>query len=603
MQVPTDERSGGMLDGVRRSWNAWRRLAAFFEDSRLKLAVLVPLSAVAGLAEAGLLALVAAAALALSQGERRVQVDLGPIDLDLGLQVVFVAGVILALLRGLVHLVLAYLPASISANAMASLRRRLFDSFVDATWATKSAERDGQFQSLMTVQIQATSQAIISVGQAITAGLVFLTLLVSALTLSLVAAVVLTVSSAVLLAALRPLSRRLRGHAKALSGENLEYAKGVQEIALMAEETQVFGASAAYRAEFYRQIDAVREPLLRTRFLTGATPSLYQSAAQLMLVLALVAVSFMEVTQLATLGAVVLLLVRAQSYGQRLQHALTAIDEKVPFMNHLADAIDTYAANRQQDGSGPMPTVESIGMRGVTFSYVDGTTVLHGITFDATAGEAIGIVGPSGAGKSSIVQLLLRLRDPDAGEVTVNGTDVRHVRRGDWQTRVAYVPQSPQLIWGTVADNIRFYRPHFSEEDVRDAARRAHIHEEIMSWPQGYDTIIGQRASAVSGGQRQRLCIARALVSRPDVLILDEPTSALDVHSEELVQQSLDELKSSMVLFLVAHRMSTLAICSRVMVVVDGRLQSIDTHARLLETNDFYRNVSEITRRQGNTVD
>lgn len=596
--MPANGRDGGMVAGLRRSWRAWRRLAGFFDRARTRLAILVPLSALAGLAEAALLALIAASALALSQGEREVVADLGPLAVEAELPVVLTVGLVLAVIRGLLHLALAYLPASISATAMASLRKRLFDAFVQATWATKSAERDGQFQSLMTTQIQATAQAIISVGSAITAGLVFLMLLVSAFTLSLVAAVVLTVSSLLLLMALRPLSRRLRRHAKALSAENIEYTKGVQEIALMAEETQVFGASADYRDAFYRQVDAVREPLLRTRYLTGATPSLYQSAAQIMLVLALFAVSSMDADQLATLGAVVLLLVRAQSYGQRLQAALTSIDEKVPFMNHLADAIDTYTQNRQHDGDRPLDRVESVAMRNVRFGYKPDVEVLHGISFEVRRGEAMGIVGPSGAGKSSVVQLLLRLREPTAGRVLVNGGDAREVRRADWQTRVAYVPQSPQLIWGTVAENIRFFRPHFTDVEVERAARRAHVHDEIMSWPDGYGTTIGQRASAVSGGQRQRLCIARALVSEPDVLILDEPTSALDVHSEELVQRSLEELKRDMVVFLVAHRMSTLAICSRVMVLVDGEIQAIDRHEALLRTSDFYRAVSEITRRQ-----
>src|SRR5690606_24753486 len=116
-----------------------------------------------------------------------------------------------------------------------------------------------------------------------------------------------------------------------------------------------------------------------------------------LLVLALIAVSFIETSQLATLGAVVLLLVRAQSYGQRVQHALTSVDEKVPFMNHLADAIDTYAANKQSDGGEPLPAVSSLGMVDVRFAYPGGPDVLHGISFEAGTGEAIGIVGPSGA--------------------------------------------------------------------------------------------------------------------------------------------------------------------------------------------------------------
>ena len=592
---------GGLWSGVRRSWVAWRRLAEFFRPSRWKLVLLAPLSVIAGIAEASLLALVASVALALSQGDSRVDVDLGLFTLDAEFSTLFAVGIGLAVVRGALHLWLAYLPAAISARAMADLRRRLFDAFVGATWSVKSAERDGQFQSLMTVQIAATAGAIISLGTAITSTLMFATLLFSALALSLPAAIILTISSVALLGALRPLSRRLRRHAKALSSENIEYAKSVQEVALMAEETQVFGASPAYRETFYRQIEGVRAPLLRTRYLGGAIPSLYQSIAQLMLVLALVAVSFMGVGRIATLGAVVLMLIRAQSYGQRVQQAVTSVDEKVPFMNHLADAIDTYTSNAQDSGTDPMPPVERIGMRDVRFSYVPGTEVLRGLSFEVGKGEAIGIVGPSGAGKSTIVQILLRLRDPSDGYLSVNGSDAGMIRRQDWQRRVAYVPQSPQLIWGTAAENIRFFRPEIPDEDVQAAARRAQIHDDIMSWPDGYDTVVGQRASAVSGGQRQRLCIARALVADPQILILDEPTSALDVRSEELVQESLRQLKGTVTLFLVAHRLSTLAICSRVMVIVDGRLQAIDTHSRLLEVNDFYRDVSAITRRQGSS--
>ena len=163
---------------------------------------------------------------------------------------------------------------------------------------------------------------------------------------------------------------------------------------------------------------------------------------------------------------------------------------------------------------------------------------------------------------------------------------------------MSYVPQTPQLIWGSAAENIRFYRPHLTDADVELAARRAHIHDEIMSWPDGYQTVIGQRASAVSGGQRQRLCLARALADNPDVLILDEPTSALDVKSELLVQESLESLRGELLLFLVAHRLSTLSICDRVMVIVGGRLEALSEPAQLLETNDFFREVSEITRKQ-----
>jgi ABC-type multidrug transport system fused ATPase/permease subunit len=485
-----------------------------------------------------------------------------------------------------------------SATAMAGLRKRLFDAFTRSSWLVVSSERDGHFQSLMVTHVNSTCQAILAISTAITASLMFSTLLASAITLSLVTAIIIFLTSAALFLVLRPFSRRLRRTAKTLSGQNIEYSQQVQEVVLMAEETQVFGASDAYRQVFYRAIEAVRGPLQRTRFLSKTVPALYQSTALLLILGALLVISITGSAGIAALGAVVLILIRSLTYGQQLQTAITNLDELTPFMQRLGDAIDHYAANPQQDGERPLPRIEQLGMRDVRFAYVPGNEVLRGIDFAVHRGEVTGIVGPSGAGKSTIVQLLLRLRDPSSGMLTVNGQDARGFRRKDWQQRVAYIPQTPQIIWGTVADNIRFYRPDLTDADIERAARRAHIHDDIVSWPLGYQTVIGQRASAVSGGQRQRLCLARALADDPDVLVLDEPTSALDVKSEMLVQQTLEKLKGEVILFLVAHRLSTLAICDRVMVIVGGRLEAMDDPAQLMTTNDFYREVSEITREQ-----
>ena len=590
----------GRLGAARRAVVSVRRMSSFFVPSRTRTTILVVLSVIAGLVEAALLALIASIATGLSQGRHHIDVDLGPGTLNSSLQVAFLVGVGLALVRGALQIELAYLPARMSADAMVDLRRRLFDSFVGASWPAKANERDGQFQSLMNMHITNTYQAITMLASGITAALMFCTLLVSAFVLSLTAALVLSLSSAVLFVSLRPLSARLRRSAKALSTENIEYSKGVQEVVLMAEETEVFGASPTYRTSFYKLISHVRAPLLRTRFLSGAVPALYQSLALLVVVLALIAVSFVDASKIAALGAVVLLLLRSLTYGQQVQTALTGLDERIPFMDRLAQAMDHYDANPQQDGTEDLPDIRTLGMSGVSYGYPGaGRTVLHGLTFEAHRGETLGIVGPSGAGKSSIVQLVLRLRDPDDGEVVVNGRDARTIRRSEWQRAVAYVPQNPQIIWGTVSDNIRFYRPDLSDEAIEQAARRAQIHDEIMSWPAGYQTVIGQRAAAVSGGQRQRICLARALAADPQVLILDEPTSALDVRSEEKVQESIRGLRGDVLVLLVAHRLSTLAVCDRVMVVVNGRIEALDATEELRRSSDFFREVAEITRRSG----
>lgn len=597
-KVEGAHRATGRLRPIRSTRMAWRRLSPFFRGSRSWLALLVTLAVVAGFLEASVLALIAAMAVALSEGSERTTLGLGPLDIDMSQRVTFAVAVGLTLARAVLQLMLAYLPARMSAAVMADLRHQLFTAFTRTSWSTKSKERDGAFQTLMTQHVTNVSQAVVGLGNGLSAIIMFSMMVVAALLQSPVAAGVMAVAALALFFALRPLSRRLRANAKKLSREAMSFTESVQDIVLLAEETEVFGATPDYVSKFHHQVDAVRRPHARTRFLASALPALYQSVALFVLVIALIAVSLAGATDLAALATVILLLIRALSYAQQMQAAVTAIDERVPFMDQISEALTRYEASPQQDGSEPLGRVESLRLDEVSYAYRPGVTVLDGVSFEVERGEAIGIVGPSGAGKSSIVQLLLRLREPTSGNVLVNGRDVRDVERSAWRAGVAYVPQTSQITWGTVRDNIRFYRHWLDDEQIERAARRAHIHDDIMSWPQGYDTPIGQRAGAISGGQRQRICLARALADEPQLLVLDEPTSALDVRSEEAVRQSLHELKEDTILVLVAHRLSTLSMCDKIVVMVDGRVSAVGTHAELVSNDDFFREVNEITMRQ-----
>jgi ATP-binding cassette, subfamily B, bacterial len=189
------------------------------------------------------------------------------------------------------------------------------------------------------------------------------------------------------------------------------------------------------------------------------------------------------------------------------------------------------------------------------------------------------------------VQLLLRLRRPVGGRYLINGAPAESFAREDWYRQVSYVPQEPRLLHASVADNIRFYRD-LDDAKVERAARMARIHDDIVGWSDGYETIVGPRADAVSGGQQQRICLARALAAEPDVLVLDEPTSALDPESEAFISASLMAIRSQLTLFIVAHRMSTLEMCDRVMVIVDGRMAGFDTKPVLQRDNPYYRHAS-----------
>ncbi|MFN7149503.1 MAG: ATP-binding cassette domain-containing protein, partial [Microthrixaceae bacterium] len=231
----------------------------------------------------------------------------------------------------------------------------------------------------------------------------------------------------------------------------------------------------------------------------------------------------------------------------------------------------------------------TIRFQDVSYSYDGRVDALSGVSFDVAVGEAVGLIGPSGSGKSTLIQMLLRLRHPATGTYLVDGVDVAEIDEDSWFSQIAFVPQDSRVFDDTIAENIRFFRDGVSRADIEAAARRAHVHDEIVAMPDGYDTVLGSRGGSLSGGQRQRVAIARALVTDPSMLVLDEPTSALDMRSESLVHETLSELKGSVTLFVIAHRLSTLNTCDRIMVMGDGRLQAFGDRSALEADNDFYR--------------
>jgi ABC-type multidrug transport system fused ATPase/permease subunit len=272
--------------------------------------------------------------------------------------------------------------------------------------------------------------------------------------------------------------------------------------------------------------------------------------------------------------AAVFLIIRSLGYAQLAYNVIQNSAEENAAITQLVHQIDALEAAVEPPGSVSISSIDLIEFTDVSFHYDADRHALESVNLRLERGAALGLVGPSGSGKTTIAELLLGLRLPSAGSITVDGQPLHDIRRSDWTRLVAFVPQDPRLSEQSIAENIRFSRDGISDEAIRDAARQAHIHDTIEALPDGYSTMLGARSTGLSGGQRQRLAIARALAGQPCVLVLDEPTSALDSASEELFRQTLSELKGTVTLVVIAHRPTTLDVCDCVVTVADGRIAS-----------------------------
>lgn len=546
-----------------------------------------------GIAESGVLVLVTLTADSLIRSSSTVTVAGHSVDRS--------TAVVLALCLVVVRVVMSLASTRTSATFSGAVARRAQTeasrAYLASSHQARSSNTLGDLAAIVVTHGRFTGDLANSFTMVAAAVCGLLAFGGTSLAVNPLATVGIAVIGGLLLLALRPIRRRTREAADTFTQDARKLSSDVTEIELLHREIEVFRVIDPVRSILDEEIRRSAQNYTRLRFLGAVTPQLFQSTMLAAAVLSLLLVAnSASATGLAAIGAVVLLLIRSMAAAQQLVTSNQRVIEFGSYARSLNEIITSFRVQAPESGSERPSSLLPVGLDGVSFSY-DGTTdVLDRLELSIEGGQLVGIVGPSGAGKSTLVELLLRLRTPTQGAISFDGAPIESIERDYFASRVAFVPQHAQLIRGTVAENVSFFRD-IDDDTVIEALKLAHLSDEIDALPHGIHTRLGPDDRALSGGQRQRLTIARALAGRPQLLILDEPTSALDAISEHAIRDMLSDIPDDLAVIVVAHRYTTLSTCHRILVLEHGRIEVDATPEEVARQSDFFRTMVDETAR------
>ena len=374
--------------------------------------------------------------------------------------------------------------------------------------------------------------------------------------------------------------------------DSAAHTKAVDSL-LNYETVKYFNNEAFEAARYDKSLEALR----RARLKAQTSLSLLNTGQQLIIAVALVGMLWRATQGVVdgrmTLGDLVMinafmiqLYIPLNFLGvlyREIKQSLTDLDRMFTLLEKEREVADVPNAPTLEL-SGP-PTVK---FESVVFAYEATRPILHGISFEIPAGKTVAVVGPSGSGKSTLARLLFRFYDVGGGAITIDGQDIRRVTQGSVRRAMGIVPQDTVLFNDSVRYNIAYGRTDATEVEVEQAAKAAHIHDFIAATPKGYDTMVGERGLKLSGGEKQRVAIARTLLKNPPIVIFDEATSALDSANERAIQAELQSAAQNKTTLVIAHRLSTVVDAHEILVLDAGRIVERGTHAALLALNGRY---------------
>lgn len=450
------------------------------------------------------------------------------------------------------------------------------------------------------------SSLAMTISQLLTSVVTVLAVLVAMLTISPLLALITVLTVPLSLLATRAIARRSQKQFVAQWTNTGRLNAHIEETYSGFTVVKTYGHRAAAAERFTELNGEVYRSSLGAQFLSGLVSPATTFIGNLSYVAVAVVGGIQVATGQITLGSIQAFIQYVRQFNQPLTQVASmynSLQSGIASAERIFDLLDAAEESAEPSGVRPPAGAGRVEFHDVRFGYHPGTPVIDGLSLVAEPGTTVAIVGPTGAGKTTLVNLLMRFYEVDAGRITIDGVDIASLPRQLLRSRMAMVLQDTWLFGGTIYDNIAYGRPDATPQEVHEAARTAHVERFVQTLPDGYDTRVGDDGGAISAGEKQLITIARAVLAQPHLLILDEATSSVDTRTELLIQQAMAELRRDRTSFIIAHRLSTIRDADQILVMEAGRIVERGTHTELLERRGEYwamtAGVSAARRRGG----
>ena len=503
----------------------------------------------------------------------------------------------LFILKALINLFIAFIKINITSDYEAKTRSRLFTKILNSSWPHLLKQKSGHLEIILMLDVPASSSLLEQISGAIIVFGSLLIYIIVALNISLPITLITIILGAILFLTIKPVIYKTKKVAYERTQANKEIGHHISENLSGIKAVKVLAAEMGIITRANDYFEKLKKLWVRSLMLKTLSAVFIEPLSLIFICLVFIFNYSSPNFNLAVLIAIVYLIHRIFIYFQQLQRNLQTILDLFPHLQSIikyeGQAIDNFERN---GGDKKFAFNQNLKFENVDFAYFENKPILNNLNLKINKGEMIGLIGPSGSGKTTLVDLILRLFQPSAGKIYLDGIDISEINLKEWRDHVGYVSQELFLINDTVANNIRFYNKILIDQDIAEAAKMANIYEFIQTLPNKFETIIGERGILISAGQRQRIVIARILARKPQLLILDEATSALDNKSEAKIQKVIENLKGKITVLIIAHRLSTITDADKLLVLDNGGIIEQGTPADLLkDKNTYFYKVYNIT--------